>query len=77
MHVKYSSYHASVLYCEIPSSNFEVKMERTKFYETLYQKALEFANNKELIQQTVPPKVVIKSSIKLFFWPLFKKHNSD
>ena len=58
MHVKYSSYHASVLYCEIPSSNFEVKMERTKFYETLYQKALEFANNKELIRQTVPPKRV-------------------
>ena len=57
-------------------------MERTKFYETLYKEALEFASSRNLIQQadlirqnttTALPKVVIKSSIKLFFYPLFKK----
>ena len=57
-------------------------MERTKFYETLYKEALEFASSRNLIQQadlirqnttTALPKVVIKSSIKLFFYPLFKE----
>ena len=38
--------------CEIPSSKVEVKMEITKFYETLYKKALEFASSRDLIQQT-------------------------
>ena len=27
-------------------------MERTKFYETLYKEALEFASSRDLIQQT-------------------------
>ena len=27
-------------------------MERTKFYETLYKKAVEFASSRDLIQQT-------------------------
>ena len=44
--------HALILWCEIPSSKIEVKMERTNFYETLYKKALECANSENLIQQT-------------------------
>ena len=40
------------LKCEIPSSEIKVKTERTNFYETLYKKALECANNGDLIQQT-------------------------
>ena len=51
-HVKYSTQHALILQCEIHSGNFEVKIERTKFYETLYKKALEFTSSRELIQQT-------------------------
>ena len=52
-------------------------MERTKFYETLYKIALEFTSNRDLTQQTdliqqnttkALPKVVIKSSIRLFFF---------
>ena len=51
-HVTYSTQHALILQCQIPSSKFEVKMEGIKFYETLYKKAIEFACSKDLIQQT-------------------------
>ena len=51
-YVKYSTQHALILSCEIPSSELEVKMERTKFFETLYKKALEFASSKDLTKQT-------------------------
>ena len=60
-------------------------MERAKFYETLYKIALEFTSTRDLTQQTdliqqIPqtalPKVVIKSSIKLFFFNKVK-HISD
>ena len=67
----------------IHSSKFEVKMEGTKFYETLYKRAFEFVSSRDLIQQTdliqQNTKVsTAKSSnqieyIKLFFYPLFKK----
>ena len=61
-------------------------MDRTKSYETLYKKALECATSRDLtqqtdliqqIQQTALPKVVIKSSIKFFFYPLLKEDSSD
>ena len=51
-HVKYFTQHALIFLHKIPSSKFEVKMERTKFYDTLYNKALEFASSRDLIQQT-------------------------
>ena len=38
----------ALLYCEIPSSEFKVKMERTKFYEILHKKALECATSGDL-----------------------------
>ena len=50
-HVKYSTQHALILQCEILSSKFIVKMERRKFYETLFKNALEFASSRDLKQQ--------------------------
>ena len=43
-------FHIACLH--FPSSEIEVKMERTNFFETLYKKALECANGGDLIQQT-------------------------
>ena len=51
-HVKHSTQHALILQCEIPSSEFKIKMQRTKFYETLYKKARNFTSSRDLIQQT-------------------------
>ena len=63
-----------------------MKMGRTNFYETLHKKAFECTSSGDLIQQTnkynkiqqtTLPKVVIKSSLKLFFYPLFIKDSSE
>ena len=60
-------------------------MERPKFYETLYKKALECASSGDIIQQNTTnstPKSSNQieyqlSNTKLFFYPLFKKDSSD
>ena len=61
-------------------------MERTKFYETLYKKALEFASSRDLIQQThliqqnttnSTPKSSNQIEYNLFSYTLFKKVSTD
>ena len=45
-------FHIACFNSEILSSKFIVKMERRKFYETLYKNAFEFASSRDLMQQT-------------------------
>ena len=47
-HVTYFTQHALILQCEIPSREFEVKMEGANFYETLHKKDLDCANSGDL-----------------------------
>ena len=61
-------------------------MERTKFYETLCKKAIKFAINRDLIQQThliqqnttnSTPKSSNQIEYNLFSYTLFKKVSTD